>query len=1297
MQQLTGNQQTPTSASQYASARSNSMYNITKPEGLCMPTPKQSFIANNISFGRDTQAISYKAKPCILTQQQAIQTDIYKQLATPSSIIGPLSSNSTSKSINNSAQKTVNQFNVAQTAAGQTYQQNVQATSSSGFSINSLNSQQQQQNLSYQYNSSRNNRQPSHVYSSNAQNLIVHPIGDIAHKIGITSLTFEKKPASQQLKENNENCLGVVIQNLKQYAGQLGPTLVSNKMIPQQIPFIQSPLKTSLQSSGKKTDKIVNVQILSQNQNIQNAVLQNQQLNAQDQAALKIAEKEAQKEKNLNLFKESSIKFITNTDLEAELKDLAHLLKRDKDMYGSNIMLTTDREQVIPEMKMEIELLKEQNDALKSKVDELTLLVNDKEMQKILEEKNFQIKQVNADYEQLAEKYASIEKAYDLMHIEYDSLNQKYLELQSSRSPRDTENVDLVQELEKKVLYMEEKMREDEIQSNKMKMVVLKQEESISILENLVREAREAQLNAEKQLTDELTNRSQKETQISERYETQKTELILLNNKIEMLKLDAERICKEKYNLEKLVDNLKVEHEEKLKEVKMEMKKKIKELKKTNQNLEKEISMKENNLLQIENEGVILSKNTNALSDKVLELQSLLEKKIEEVREKDKVLQEEQNKYDLLSQELQTQRQSFEVTINQLQNSNKSIQEQLLRKNILLDSASVSFEVNQKCLIKEKEEALEKIIKCNEEISHLKKTLEEQQFKNEDLQEKINDLRLQNENMLLQAEKLRSENLEQMRIFQDTQKSLNNRIDQLISENNKLQQTELLNLNERCDKFNLMFQQLQQEKLQLIQDNSIIVQDKITLSEKVRELQQNNIDLLSKIHNYDNQKNKEIVELKYELDQLINQKDKLKQENHLLEQEIQEYKNNINSYKEQINSFIVEINQFQLQLDTLKQESRLKTEQIHQQENLILNQKNQIDTLVEKSYLDQESERLIDYKLKELEDEKIACNQKYENAIQNLRINEEQLRSLSIQLNQKSEQVKILEDYKNVLTQEKEQQLVEINKCHLQINKLSAELKEAEQSLQAVQDKCKDLQVSLNSASDQIFNIKQQYSQELIEKDQMILQCKEQLRYQCMNQIEQSQVLEEMTSEIEKQKNLEQQVQNLRKENEKLELEQIKLLKDNEILRLHLIQKQPDNCQIELILEEHNQILTEYHEEIQRLKDKLQQKQQILEKFTNKIQIQSDKIAENEKEISNLQSFIANGKKHYENLIEEYQLKMDQMQQQNTQQQIVLNNQIHLLMQDKQQMKSHLDQIQKEMSDITQLSLKMSQIPQTRQ
>ncbi|KAL4453859.1 hypothetical protein ABPG73_001402 [Tetrahymena malaccensis] len=1272
------------------------MYNITKPDGLTMQVPKQSFVANNISFGRDTQAISYKAKPCILSQQQTIQTDIYKQLPTPSSIVGPLSSTSTSKSISNSAQKVVNQFSVAQTAAGQTYQQNVQASSSSGFSINSINSQQQQQNVSYQYNSSRN-RQQTHIYSQNGQNLIVHPIGDIAHKIGVTSLTFEKKPSQQQSKENNENCLGVVIQNIKQYAGQLGPTLVSNKMIPSQIPFIQSPLKTSLQSSGKKTDKIVNIQILSQNQNIQNAISQSQQLNSQHQAVLKDKEKDAQKEKNLNQFKESSIKFITNTDLETELKDLAHLLKRDRDIYGSNIMLTTDREQVIPEMKMEIELLKEQNDALKCKVDELTLLVNDKEKQQILEEKNLQIQQAHADYEQLAQKYASIEKAYDLMHIEYDSLNQKYLELQSSKSPRDTENVDLVQELEKKVLYMEEKMREEEIQSNKMKLVVLKQEESISILENLIREAREAQQNAEKQLTDEQTNRSQKETQISERYETQKTELILLNNKIEMLKLDAEKICKEKQNLEKWVDDLKIEHEEKLQEVKIALKKKIKELKKTNQNLEKEISMKEVNLLQIESEGVILSKNTNALSDKVLELQSLLEKKIEEIREKEQMLCEEQNKYELLSQELSVQRQGFELTINQLQNQNKSIQEQLIRKNILLDSASVSFEVNQKCLIKEKEEALDKISKCNEEISHLKKALEESSFKNEDLQEKINDLRLQNENMLLQAEKLRNENLEQMRIFQETQKTLNNRIDQLISENNKLQQMELLNLNERCDKFNLMFQQLQQEKLQLIQDNSVIVQDKITLSEKVRELQQNNIDLLSKIHSSDNQKNNELAELKFEIEQLTSQIDKLKQENHMLQQEILEYKNNINSYKEQINSFIIDINQFQLQLDTLKQESRLKTEQINQQENLILNQKNQIDTLVEKSYLDQESERLVEYKIKELEDEKIANNQKYENTIQNLRINEEQLRQVSIQLNQKSEQVKILEDYKNILTQEKEQQLIEINKCHLQINKLSAQLKEVEQNLQTAQEKYKDQQVSLNTAQDQIFNIKQQYSQELIEKDQMILQCKEQLRYQCMNQIEQSQVLEEMTNEIEKQKNLEKQVSTLRKENEKLELEQIKLLKDNEVLRLHLIQKQPDNCQIELILEEHNQILTEYHEEIQRLKEKLQQKQSILEKFTNKISIQSDKIAENEKEISNLQSFIANGKKHYEKLIEEYQLKMDQMQQQNTQQQIVLNNQIHLLMQDKQQMKSHLDQIQKEMSEITQLSLTMSQIPHTRQ
>ncbi|KAL4467233.1 hypothetical protein ABPG72_005858 [Tetrahymena utriculariae] len=1293
MQQLTSNQQTPTTANQYSSARSNSMYNITKPEGLSMPAPKQSFIANNISFRRDTQAISYKAKPCILTSQQTIQADVYKQLSTPSSIVGSSSSNSTSKSINNSAQKIVNQFSAAQTAAGQTCQQNVQAISTSGFSINNLNSQYYQQNISYQYNCTRN-RQQSHVFSQNGQNLIVHPISDIAHKIGVTSLSFEKKPSQQLSKENNENCLGVVIQNLKQYAGQLGPTLISNKMIPSQIPFIQSPLKTSLQSSGKKTDKIVNVQILSQNQNIQNAASQSQQLNT---VAFKAIEKDACKENSLNQFKESNIKFITNTDLETELKDLAQLLKRDRDVHGSNIMLTTDREQVIPEMKMEIELLKEQNEALKSKVDELTLLVSDQDNQQILEEKNLEIRQANSEYEQLAEKYASIEKAYDLMHIEYNSLNQKYLELQSSKSPRDTENVDLVQELEKKVLYMEEKMREDEIQSNKMKLVVLKQEESINILESLVREAKEAQQNAEKQLTDELTNQSQKDTQISERYETQKTELILLNNKIEMIKLDAEKICQEKQNLEILVDNLKVEHEQKLKEARAELKKKIEELKKTNQNLEKVINMKEVNLLQIENEGVILSKNTNALSDKVLELQSLLEKRIEESREKDKLLQEEQKKYELLSQELQAQRQGFEVTINQLQNQNKSIQEQLIRKNILLDSASVSFEVNQKFLIKEKEEAQEKIIKCNEEISNLKKTLDESQFKNEDLLEKINDLRLQNENMLLQAEKLRNENLEQMRIFQDTQKTLNNQIDQLISENNKLQQTELLNLNERCDKFNLMFQQLQQEKLQLIQDNSTFVQDKITLSEKVRELQQNNIDLLSKIHSSDNQKNNEIVELKFEIEQLINQKDQVKKENLQLEQEIIEQKNSINSYKEQINSFIVDINQFQLQLDTLKQESCLKTEQINQQENLILNQRNQIDTLVEKSYLDQESERLVDYKIKELEDEKIANNLKYENAIQSLRINEELLRQVSIQLNQKSEQVKILEDYKNVLNQEKEQQHVEINKCHLQISKLSAELKEVQQNLQNLQEKYEDQQVSLNTAQDQIFKIKQQYSQELIEKDQVVLQCKEQLRYQCMNQIEQSQVLEEMTNEIQKQKNLEQQVSILRKENEKLELEQIKLLKDNEVLRLHLIQKQPDNCQIELILGEHNQILTEYHEEIQRLKEKLQQKQQILEKFTNKISIQSDKIAENEKDISNLQSFIANGKKHYENLIEEYQLKMDQMQQQNTQQQIVLNNQIHLLMQDKQQMKSHLDQIQKEMSEITQLSLKMNQIPQSRQ
>lgn len=41
---------------------------------------------------------------------------------------------------------------------------------------------------------------------------------------------------------------------------------------------------------------------------------------------------------------------------------------------------------------------------------------------------------------------------------------------------------------------MEEKIIEEEIKNNKIKLVILKQEESITLLENLVREAKAAEV-----------------------------------------------------------------------------------------------------------------------------------------------------------------------------------------------------------------------------------------------------------------------------------------------------------------------------------------------------------------------------------------------------------------------------------------------------------------------------------------------------------------------------------------------------------------------------------------------------------------------------------------------------------------------------------------------------------------------------------------------------------------------------------------------------------------------------------
>lgn len=80
------------------------------------------------------------------------------------------------------------------------------------------------------------------------------------------------------------------------------------------------------------------------------------------------------------------------------------------------------------------------------------------------------------------------------MKKEYGSLRSQLFEPKSFNCPDTSSNIDLNETLEKKALYMEEKIIEEEIKNNKIKLVILKQEESITLLENLVREAKAAEV-----------------------------------------------------------------------------------------------------------------------------------------------------------------------------------------------------------------------------------------------------------------------------------------------------------------------------------------------------------------------------------------------------------------------------------------------------------------------------------------------------------------------------------------------------------------------------------------------------------------------------------------------------------------------------------------------------------------------------------------------------------------------------------------------------------------------------------
>ncbi|CAK74179.1 unnamed protein product (macronuclear) [Paramecium tetraurelia] len=730
---------------------------------------------------------------------------------------------------------------------------------------------------------------------------------------------------------------------------------------------------------------------------------------------------------------------------------------------------------------------------------------------------------------------------------------------------------------------------------------IISNSEQLIIQHNINQELKD-QLEQYPQIVISLNQDIQKQKLEIQNQKLQINQLTQQNSQLEVQIASSQSTLDQRQNSNQLFHSTQLNQQEQNEKQLIELKNKVISLEQQNKWLNEEMQSISNLKIQIEGK----------LRNSLLDQNKLLSEKEKLAKEAFYLVS--------ISNNFKTQLQNKQATIEELTNEISSLQNQiknkddpneaLLKQNKDLESFKQQEINNLNQELSYKTQEIQEIslqnLRLNDEIEklneQLKNSLKVSQHSKEFSQQIqiIQDKLIQNKNImqmqdnhlqLLQQQsmndkkelqqhyvgiidKLNGDNFKLKSQLDESQNKINKLEDQLVEVQSEFQEIKDLLDSKQVEilKLSIINKKIQESNEKYLQQNQELEEQNRQLQFKYSSSQKSNQE--SSRSSSDYVKSQILDKLKSENQYYLQDKYKLELQNQELLDQIASMKSEINKYQIQITNLTVQVENAQFQyaneqskeISSYKQQLQQTTKQINQ-----LQQRTEQQTLT----IQQQNT-----KIQQFENDYFCCEEKFKLQILQIQEKEFFIRELQQELHLYSNQIKKMEKELNILQIDNENKIQENNDLTKYIDNLRTESKFKNeqintQQLHEVNIYNSELQMQIQQLNEQI----SQKCQLLEQKCQLI----DKFNLKIMNQnVEICQLKQQLTIQ---QKQIRQFENNLQTSEQIVEIEQIDNKKMNEITQL--------NIKLSKVIDEKEQKILQFQQQLQVKQDKLQEMEQI--------------------------------------------------------------------------------------------------------